>query len=125
MTFTIVATATAIAGLVLGIGWLIAGDVLHKRWRMEPSAPSLLVGRRLGAAYVGISIMLLLGRSASRSDLRTAVCIGMLVALAILAGLGLRELIARRVGPGILVSVVLEVLLIAGFGWVLLTQDSV
>jgi len=46
----------------------------------------------------------------------------MLVALAILAGLGLRELVARRVGPGILVSVVLEVILVAGFGWVLLTQ---
>ena len=124
MNFNIVATTTAIAGLILGIGWLFAGNLLHKRWRMEPSEPSLLIGRRLGAAYVGISIMLLLGRSASRSDLRTAICIGMLVALTILAGLGLRELIARRVGPGILVSVVLEVILVAGFGWVLLTQDS-
>jgi len=68
--------------------------------------------------------MLVLGRSASPSDLRTAVCVGMLLVLAVLAGLGLREFMARRVGPGILASVVLEVILGAGFGWVLLTQGN-
>lgn len=121
MNFTIVTTATAIAGLILGIGWLFAGSLLHKRWRIEPTASSLLVGRRLGAAYLGISIMLFLGRSVPPSDLRTAICVGMFVALAVLAGLGLVELKAHRAGPGILVSVVLEIVLAAGFGWVLLT----
>lgn len=120
MNFTIVATATAIAGLVLGFGWLLAGRLLHKRWAIAETEQSLLVGRRLGAAYLGIAVMLLLGRSAAPSELRTAVCVGMLMALLVLAGLGLLEFRSRRAGPGILVSVVLEVVLAAGFGWVLL-----
>ncbi|HEY7459159.1 MAG TPA: hypothetical protein VH765_10430 [Xanthobacteraceae bacterium] len=120
MNFSIVAIATSIAGLILGIGWFFAGNVLHKRWGIESTASSLLIGRRLGAVYLGISAMLFLGRSAPPSDLRTAVCVGMFAALAILAGLGLFELRAHRAGPGILVSVVLEIILAAGFAWVLL-----
>lgn len=120
MNFTIVATATAIAGIVLGIGWLFAGRLLHKRWSMEATEQSLLVGRRLGAAYLGIAALLWLGRSAAPSELRTAICVGMLLALLILAFLGALEFKLRRVGPGILVSVVLEVVLAAGFGWVIL-----
>ena len=125
MNFTIVATTAAIASLILSIGWFFAANSLHKRWRIKPSTPSLLIGRRLGASYAGISIMLLLGRSAQPSDLRTAICIGMLVALTILAGLGLREFAAGRVGPGILASVILEFILVTGFGWVLLTQSNI
>lgn len=119
MSFIIVSTATEIAGLVLGMGWLLAGGLLHKRWGIEPNPSSLLVGRRLGAAYLGISMMLFLARSEPPSALRTAICVGMFVALAVLAGLGLLELKAHRVGRGILVSVVLEIVLVAGFAWVL------
>jgi len=119
MSFSIVAIATSIAGLILGIGWLFAGNLLHKRWRMASTAASLLIGRRLGAVYLGISVMLFLGRSAPPSDFRSAICAGMLMALAFLAGLGLFELKARRAGPGILVSVVLEIVLAVGFAWVL------
>ena len=119
MSFSIVATATSIAGLILGIGWLFAGNLLHKRWRMESTAASLLIGRRLGAVYLSISAILFLGRSAPPSDLRSAFCGGMLMAMAFLAGLGLFDFKARRAGPGILVSVVLEIMLAAGFAWVL------
>jgi hypothetical protein len=53
--------------------------------------------------------MLLLARSEPPSALRTAVCVGMFVALAVLAGLGLLELKAHGVGRGILVSAALEI----------------
>jgi hypothetical protein len=115
MSFTIVAVATAVAGLLLGLGWLFAGRVMLKRWDLDATPLGLLVGRRLGAAYVGIAIMLFLGRSAPPSDLRSAVSIAMIVALSLLAILGLIEFKARRAGRAILVSVVVEVLLAAGF----------
>ena len=115
MSFTIAAVATSIAGLLLGVGWLFAGSLLLKRWGLEANPPSLLVGRRLGATYFGIAIMLFLGRSAPPSELRWAVSIAMLVALSVLAILGIVEFKAKRAGKGILVSVVLEVLLAAGF----------
>jgi hypothetical protein len=62
MNFSIVAIATSIAGLILGIGCFFAGNVLHKRWGIESTASSLLIGRRLGAVYLGISAMLFLGK---------------------------------------------------------------
>jgi len=120
MSFTIAAVATSIAGLLLGLGWLFAGGLVLKRWGLEANPLGLLVGRRLGAAYFGIALMLFLGRSAAPSELRSAVCIAMLVALSLLAILGIVELKAKRAGKGILVSVVLEVLLAAGFATALL-----
>ncbi len=120
MNFNTVAIATSIAGLLLGIGWLFAGHLLLRRWGIETNPAGLLVCRRLGAVYVGIAVMLFLGRSAPPSDLRLAVCIGMLISLVLLAGLGLVEFKARRAGPAILASVVLEVILAGGFASVLL-----
>lgn len=120
MSFAIVAVATSIAGLILGVGWLFAGNLLFKRWGVEAHTDGLLVGRRLGAAYLGIAFMLFLGRAAPPSDLRSAICAGLLFALLLLAGLGLFEFKARRARIGILVSVALEVILASGFAWVLL-----
>jgi hypothetical protein len=121
MGFTVVATATSVAGLMLGIGWLLGGALLLRRWGMEAHADGLLAGRRLGAAYLGISLMLFLGRSAPASPIRDAVCAGMLCALALMAASGLVEFRAGRARAGILASVALEVVLAFGFGWVLVT----
>ncbi len=119
MRFAIIAVATSVAGLILGIGWLFAGNMLFKRWGVEARIGGLLVGRRLGAAYLGIALMLFMGRNAPLSDLRSAICAGLFFALSLLACLGLFEFKARRAGAGILVSVILEFILAAGFAWVL------
>ena len=121
MRFAVVAMATSVAGLVLGIGWALGGTLLLRRWGMEAHADGLLAGRRLGAAYLGIALMLFLGRSAPPSQLRDAVCAGMLCALVLMAASGVLEFKAGRVRAGILASVVLEAALGFGFGWVLLT----
>ena len=119
MSFKIAAVATSIAGLILGLGWLFAGSLVLKRWGLEANPLGLLVGRRLGAAYFGIAIMLFLGRSAPQSELRSAVSVAMLVALSLLAILGIVEFRAKRAGKGIVASIVLEVLLAASFAAVL------
>ena len=59
MSFAIVAIATSIASLILGVGWLFAGSLVLKRWGIEANALSLLVGRRIGAVYLGFSLMFL------------------------------------------------------------------
>src|ERR1700712_1343369 len=110
MNFNIVAIATSIASLLLGIGWLFAGKLVLKRWRIESNDIGLLVGRRLGAVYLGTSLMLFLARSAPPSDVRSVLSAGMFVSLALLAGLGLVEFKASRAGPGIFVSVAVEVI---------------
>lgn len=120
MSFAVAAIATSVAAFVLGLGWLFAGPLLFKRWRIAANPAGLLVGRRLGAVYLGMGAILLFGRSAPASPLRTALSAGVLFTLAALAALGVYEFSAKRAGPAILVSVVLEVLLAAGFAAVLL-----
>jgi hypothetical protein len=122
MSFTVVAVATSIASLVLGLGWLFAGGLVLKRWQIEANSTGLLVGRRLGAVYLSMAVLLFVARSAPSSEMRTAVCVGLLVALTLLAALGLFELKSGRAGKGILVSVGLELVLAAGFLSVLLAQ---
>ena len=51
------------------------------------------------------------------SDLRSAVCLGVGPAAALLAGLGLFELSAGLVRSGIIVPAIVESVLAAGFGW--------
>jgi hypothetical protein len=79
MTFHTLAIVTCIAALLLGTGWLFAGRLMPKRWRIEPSVGALL------------------------------------------AGLGMYEYRGRRADPAILVSVAVEILLLLGFGTLLLT----
>lgn len=114
MSFTTITTVVGVVGLLLGAGWLTSGRVYLKQWSMEAPDEALVVGRRIGAVFVGIGLMLILGRSGTAEDLRTAVLVGVAVALGMEAGLGLNELRTGRMGRGILVGVTGEVLLMAG-----------
>ena len=120
MPFAVVAIATSAAGLLLGLGWLFAGQVMLRRWGITPTPQLLLVGRRLGAVYLSIAAMLLLGSNAPESGLRSALAAGLLLAMILLASLGLIEYRARRANASILVSVALEIVLGVGYAAVLL-----
>jgi hypothetical protein len=122
VSFTVIAIATSVAGLLLGLAWVLGGSLLLRRWGMEPHADGLLAGRRLGAAYLGIAVMLFLGRSTPPSEMRDAVSAGVLCALVLLAASGLFEFKAGRVRAGMLASVALELVLASGFAWVLVTE---
>ena len=122
MTFTTAAIATSVAGFILGFGWLLAGCLVMRRWGVVAEADGLLVGRRLGAVYISIATLLLLGRSAPPSDLRTIVSVALLLALSLLAALGVLEYVTKRAKAGILVSVAIEAVLASLFAWVLLAE---
>ncbi len=120
MSFHALAIVTCIAALVLASGWLFAGQLMLKRWRIEPSVGALLVGRRIGAVYLGVALLCFLVKSTSSPELITSVSLFAVLVNALLAGLGLYEYRARRAGPAILVSVAVELLLLLGFGGLLL-----
>jgi hypothetical protein len=120
MSFAVVAIATSAAGLLLGLGWLFAGQLMLRRWGITPTPQLLLVGRRLGAVYLSIAVMVFLGSNAPESGLRSALAAGLLLAMVLLAALGLIEYRARRANASILVSVALEIVLGAGYAAVLL-----
>ena len=93
MSFLILATVTASACLLLGLGFLGAGAAMLRQWGQDAPPAALLMSRRIGAVYLGLSLMLLLGRAAPPSELRTALCAGFALATALLAGLGSSELL--------------------------------
>jgi hypothetical protein len=118
MTFQIMALLMTCAGCFLGLRFIFAGGSVLKEWGVEATAGSLILFRRIGAMYLALALMFFLGRAAAPSDLRSAVCLVMGGAIALLAGLGLFEYLARRVGAGVFRSVVGEAVLAAGFVWV-------
>jgi len=115
MNFKNIAVVTAIIAFVLGIGYLFFGSLIIGRWQIEPTNSVLLLGRRMGSLYLGLSIIFFLLRSLAMSIARTALIIGAAVTLSLLALLGLYEYSVGSVGSGILVSVVIEAILAIGY----------
>ena len=122
MSFHALAIVTCVAALLLASGWLFAGQLMLKRWRIEPSVGALLVGRRIGAVYLGVALLCFVVKSTSSPELITSISLFAALVNALLAGLGLYEYRARRAGPAILVSVAIELLLLLGFGSLLLAR---
>jgi hypothetical protein len=122
VSFKTIAVITAIVTLVLGVGYLFVGALLVGRWQIQPTDSVLLLVRRIGSIYLGLSVMFFLARSAPVSVARTALSVGTAVALSFLALLGIYELTAGHAGPGILVSVVIESLIALAYIWTLFTE---
>ncbi len=118
MSFKIMAYVMTVGCSVLGIRFMLGGASLLREWGLEVADGPLVICRRLGAIYLGFGLLFFLGRTAPPSDLRSAVCLGIGGASALLAGLGLFELRTGRVGSGIVVSVIVELVLSAAFVWV-------
>jgi len=125
MSFKNIALVTAIIAFVLGIGYLFFGSLVIGRWQIEPTNSILLLGRRMGGLYLGLSIIFFLSRSLTLSIARTALSIGAAVTLSLLALLGIYEYSLDRVGSGILVSVVIESLLAIGYIIILFNERKV
>jgi hypothetical protein len=124
MSFRSIAVITGVVTLVLGAGYLLAGTLLVRRWRIEPTESVLLLGRRIGALYLGLAVIFFFARSAPVSVARTALCAGTAVACLLLALLGVYERAAGRAGPAILASVAIEFLLGVGYIWILVSERS-
>jgi hypothetical protein len=117
MTFKIMAYVMTFSGCVLGLRFILAGASVLKEWGIEATNGPLVICRRVGAVYLGLALMFFLGRAAAPSDLRSAVCVGVGVAIALLACLGFFEFWAGRVSSGIIVPAIVETVLAAGFAW--------
>ncbi len=118
MTFKNMAYAMTLGCFVLGLRFIFAGASLLKDWGIDPTDGPVVMSRRIGALYLGFALMFFLGRAAPASELRSAVCLGIGTASALLACLGFFERQAGRVSNGIIVPSVIEVVLAAAFFWV-------
>lgn len=122
MSFKTTAIITAIVLFLLGAGYLLIGELVISRWQIQISDAVLVLGRRMGAVYLGLSILFFLARSAPVSPGRTAVGAGAAAVTSLLAMLGIYELVAGHVGTGILASIAVESLLAVAYIRILMIE---
>ena len=108
-------TLSAAVLMLIGLGWLVKGEVMLKRWRLVPNDVGLLVGRRIGTVYLGTASLLLALRSITSSEAQSAVCAGSAAFAFLLALVGIYEYVRKRVGPAMLISVAIELALAIGY----------
>ena len=113
---------TAVLTLCLAIGYLVAGSFMVGRWQIEPTESVLLLGRRIGAYFLGLSIMFFLARSIPASPARRAICSSAVVSCLLLAMLGVYEHSTGRAATPILASAAVEVFIAVAFGWHLIAD---
>lgn len=118
MTFKTMAWVMTLAGPVLGLRFIFIGDSVLREWGLAVTEAPLVICRRVGILYLGLALMFFLGRNAPPSELRSAVCLGVGGAIALLAAHGVIERAAGRVSTGIIVPAIVEAVLAAGFAWV-------
>jgi hypothetical protein len=122
MTFRAVATFTSVLLFILGAGYLFAGGIVVGRWNLPATDEVLLVARRIGAIYLGLSVLFFMAKKVPVSGARTAIAAGACAVLTLLVVLGVYEFVAGRVGAGIFVSAGMELLLAIGFLVVLISD---
>ena len=119
MNFYTVATAAAIVSLLIGTIWIFAGNLMFKRWGIKADTLGMMMGKRLGAVYLGVALLLFFVRGSIHADTRTTVSSRLCLALTLLALLSSVELVSQRATRGILVSVIIEGLLAFAFASIL------
>jgi hypothetical protein len=122
MNFKTIALITSLVGFLLGVAYLFLGNLVVARWHIEPTEAVLLLGRRIGALYLGLAVMYFIARSAPVSLARTALSAGTAFALSALVLLGVFEFTSGRVGPGIFVSAGIELLIAIAYVRVLVSE---
>ncbi len=122
MRFKTIAVVTAVILFGLGLGYFFFGAVIVGRWQVEPTASVILLARRIGCLYLGLSVIFFLARSAPKSTIRTALSVGTVVVALLLTGTGVYEFAMGHVGKGILASAAVEFLLALAFIRVLFTE---
>jgi hypothetical protein len=76
MSFRTIAVITAIVALALGLGYLFVGTLVVGRWQIQSTDSVLLLCRRIGCYYLGLSVMFFIARSTPVSVTRTALSAG-------------------------------------------------
>jgi hypothetical protein len=112
MTFSTMTLITALATFGLGLGFLSAPAAMLKPWGLESPTAAAVLSRRIGAVYLGLTVMLSLART---GETQTGIAAGVATATGLLALTGLNDLRLGNVGKGILFAVTVEILLTAGF----------
>jgi hypothetical protein len=109
MYYKYVVVIIAIAVLGLGCRFIVSSDSILKEWGLDPSDSSRILARRMGAIYLGLSVILFL--SSTSMSKAQIIIIGVSSISGLLALSGILDLYAGRVNMKIIRSIVAEIFL--------------
>jgi len=113
--FKALALFSSALSLFLAATWAFALKLLLPFLGAEYTTSAGILGRRYGALYFAIAVILFLSRNAETSTIRSALASGVAIGCALLALLGVVELMQGNVGPGIWIFIAFEVVLAIAF----------
>ena len=122
MTSKLVLTVTAVLIGIFGTGWLVVPDQLGKYWSIAPGDNLVYMGHRYGAFMLGLVVAMWLARNAPNTQARRSLMIGALVALTLTTAISAYGALA--LGLNAWPAVVTELVLVAGFVWVLFIKPE-
>ena len=99
---------TALIAFTLFTILILLPEVLFWIFGIEQSNSTFFVGRRMAMLFLGLAILLWVGRNAAHSESRQAICLSIVVSMCALAGLGAFELLQGHAGTGILLAIFTE-----------------
>lgn len=99
---------TALIAFTLFTILIFLPEVLFWIFGVEQINSAFFVGRRMAMLFLGLAILLWVGRNAAHSESRQAICLSVGVSMCALAGLGVFELLQGHAGPGILLAIFTE-----------------
>ena len=111
MTFRAASTLSALVFAGLSLGLLAAPGLFAALFGLDPSVGAEVMARRAGVIFAGLTVIFAALRPLADAALIRGVALGGLVMMVGMIGLGLIEWGLGRVGPGILVAVLAEVVL--------------
>ncbi len=101
----------ALMALTLCLLLFFAPEMIFTLFQVQGNESAFFISRRAGMLFLGIAIFSWLGRNASNSDSRQAICVGMSISMLALAILGVFEFTRNFVGIGIFLAIITELAL--------------
>jgi hypothetical protein len=122
MTVKTLFIITALATLLLGLGWLLFPAVMLTQWGVQPSEILVYISRRYAVLFLGYSVTMWLARNAEPSSVRRAIIAGALVVTAVLTVVSLLGITSGMINFTGWISFGVELLLAMGFGYFLFSR---
>ncbi|MDE2578228.1 MAG: hypothetical protein KGL46_05435 [Hyphomicrobiales bacterium] len=114
-SFRMTAIVASAICFMLAFVWLMAPHIMLALWKINAAPATLVTARRMAPLFLGIGFLLFCARDISEPAARAAIALGLTIACGGLAVLGVFELAAHNIGPGIILAVLVEAALAAAF----------
>ncbi len=109
--FKVVSVVTSVIAFSLCMVLLLIPELIFMLFNIDENSSAFFIGRRAAMLFLGISVFTWVGRNASHSESRQAICLGLTISMLALALLGTTEYLRGFAGIGISLAVITEAIL--------------